>query len=146
VLACAFTILDEHGGGKALGTKTETHQFDDLNPDLPSHETIVFSLRDKTYTIDLNKVHVVQMDDALAPFIAVARPVAAASARQRNRKSVHRETSAACRAWLKTQPDIPPVKERGRIPEELVERWRAAGSPRVTAPADPGSFQTPTLS
>lgn len=89
-------------------------------------ETVHFSLNGTAYEIDLTSVHAEELRAALAPYINAGRRATGASPRvaaARNRAPRNSETSEI-RAWAK-QTGLK-VSERGRIPAEIVEAYRAA--------------------
>jgi len=84
--------------------------------------TVQFSLGGVAYEIDLTHEHAAELSAALAPYVQVARrrtvtPRAATS----TGKSVDLK---AARAWLRSQGHQ--VSDRGRIPADLLETYRAS--------------------
>lgn len=121
--------------------------FDDLDPtgQTAADENVQFAFRGQVYEIDLSKENVGQLEGVLERFINAARKVTTTRAPGGKRTQKERDEAAAARAWLKTQPGVK-LSERGRIPAELMTRWRAAGSPRVSAGSAPGpAFKAPSL-
>ena len=104
-------------------------------------ETVHFALEKHVFKIDLRKENRVKLEEALAPFIARAQPadpeyrraVAPVNGGGRNGTPVQqarsrrnprdRQRAAEMRDWANTQPDIPHVSERGRIPKDVVEKF-----------------------
>ncbi|WP_147915800.1 histone-like nucleoid-structuring protein Lsr2 [Ruania zhangjianzhongii] len=104
-----------------MATKTIVELSDDLDG-TPAQHTVRFALEDSIYEIDLNSANRDKLVGAMAPFAAAAR-------------RVHRAGSAggatpvdarAVREWARVN-DIE-VPARGRIPDRVVEQYRAAGN------------------
>ena len=111
-----------------MAQKVQTLFVDDLDGS-EAEGTVRFGLDGTEYEIDLNTKHAQQLRDALARYVAAARRTgASASARQpaRNRRkaTASAPNSTAVREWAKTQGIE--VKDRGRIPAELVVKFQAA--------------------
>ena len=90
-------------------------------------ETVHFSLDGSAYEIDLTTEHAAELREALASYISAARrtqraasgrPAAAAKRPNRNPET------AAIRAWADANGHK--VSDRGRIPAEVIEAYRAA--------------------
>ncbi|MFJ4167609.1 Lsr2 family protein [Microbacterium sp. NPDC089698] len=90
-------------------------------------ETVHFSLDGSAYEIDLTSAHAADLRAALAPFVssgrrtqraATGRPSAAAKRPNRNPET------AAIRAWAGDNGYK--LSERGRIPADVIEAYRAA--------------------
>ena len=92
-------------------------------------ETIAFALEGVNYEIDLSKRNVNGLRRALKPYVEGGRKVGRASV-NRAAKGRRRSTSARtegydraeARAWAKSHRIK--VAPRGRISNEVVERWR----------------------
>ena len=85
-------------------------------------ETIAFALDGKSYEIDLNERNAAALRAALEPFITVARST---RARARARGEAGRERDAkAIRLWAQAQGLT--IAARGRIPSEVIEKYRAS--------------------
>ncbi len=89
--------------------------------------TIRFGLDGTDYEIDLNTEHAQQLRDALARYIVAGRRTGA-SARQpsrgRRKSTASAPNTSEVREWAKAQGID--VKDRGRIPAELVVKFQAA--------------------
>jgi hypothetical protein len=88
-------------------------------------ETVTFGLDGKEYAIDLNKKNARALRDAIAPYVAHARPVGGRGARRSASKA---NTGGAApseiRAWARENGfDVP---ERGRVAAEVREAYAAA--------------------
>ena len=90
-------------------------------------ETIRFSLKGRSYDIDLSETNAAKLSEALAPFIAVARPVStvAKSERSRTARGTSRATElTAIREWANRNGHT--VSSRGRVPQSVVEAYEAS--------------------
>jgi hypothetical protein len=98
---------------------------DDINGE-PGARTVTFALESKSYEIDLTDDHVSALRQALAPWMAAARPVRPAGEvpAPRRRPDVGEPTAAEVRAWAREAGLS--VPDRGRLPDHLRERYAAA--------------------
>ena len=98
-------------------------------------ETMIFSIGNETYEIDLSKSNAKKFRDALSAYVSAARrvrggrgrPPARQAARGRGRRSrsgAGSATPAQVRAWARSKGIK--VNERGRIAADVVERYEAA--------------------
>ncbi|MFV0459691.1 MAG: Lsr2 family protein [Actinomycetales bacterium] len=90
-------------------------------------ETVVFALDGVSYEIDLNSENAGRLRDELAEWVSHARNVRSGSSRGRAAKSPAARKSAdnaTIRSWA--QEEGFNVKDRGRIPAEVVEAYHAA--------------------
>ena len=104
-------------------------------------KTVHFALEKNVFAIDLRPANEEKLRELLAPYISKARaadpgyrrtvapvngggrngtPVQQARSRRNPRD---RQRAAEMRDWANTQPDIPHVSERGRIPKDVVEKF-----------------------
>jgi hypothetical protein len=88
-----------------------------------AEETVNFGLDGKNYAIDLNAEHAAKLREALAPYVAHARPASG-----RGRRSAGKATGgpapAEIRAWARENGfDVP---DRGRVSAEVREAYAAA--------------------
>ncbi len=90
-----------------------------------AEETVTFGLDGKEYVIDLNKKNARSLRDALAPFVAHARPVSSRGARRGATKvAAGGAAPSEIRAWARDNGfDVP---ERGRVAAEVREAYAAA--------------------
>jgi Lsr2 len=95
-------------------------------------ETVNFALDGRQYEIDLTNDHANEMRAALDRYVRAARKVGGRQGRAAAKATVTKTTAAvdyspqAVRAWAKANKiDVSP---RGRIPQSLVDRFRAAGN------------------
>jgi hypothetical protein len=90
-------------------------------------ETVRFSVDGKDYEIDLNTGNVEQLRSALADYIRLGRKVGGSvrrTGRARGRNSAREPNPSDVREWAKGQGIE--VKDRGRVPTELVVKFKAA--------------------
>ena len=87
-------------------------------------ETVTFGLDGKEFAIDLNKKNARSLRDALAPYVAHARPVSSRSGRRSSAKAAGGAAPSEIRAWARENGfDVP---ERGRVAAEVREAYAAA--------------------
>jgi hypothetical protein len=104
--------------------------IDDINGQ-PADESLTFGLDGVQYEIDLTAKNATKLRDALAPFVAggtkLRRGVAAAprgrTVRARVTARPDREVNQAIRDWARSK-NIE-VSDRGRIKQEIVDRYHA---------------------
>ncbi len=116
-----------------MAKQTVIQMTDDLDGS-EATQSIEFSVRGKSYTIDLSDSNAADFDDALAPYIAAAEKSggaqpARASARRagapRQRASGDVDPKQV-RAWAEANGVA--VSPRGRIKANIVEQYRAANA------------------
>lgn len=96
-----------------------------------AEETIVFSLDGAGYEIDLNAKNAAALHKALEKYVRGARRSSTPPGTRRSRSASRRSTRSAevdpkaVRAWAQEQGLE--VSNRGRIPAEILDRYRAAG-------------------
>jgi nucleoid-associated protein Lsr2 len=105
-----------------MAQKIQTLFIDDLDGS-EAEGTVRFGLDGTEYEIDLNAEHAQALRDALARYVRAARR-AGGGARRPARGGRRAVDSTEVREWAKAQGIE--VKERGRIPAELVARFKAA--------------------
>ncbi len=105
-----------------------------------AEQTVEFSYRGKSYSLDLNDHNASELDDVLAPYITAAEKAggvkSGASSRgsrsggSRLRSSAGSTTSGPdpkdVRAWAETNGVQ--VSARGRIPANVIEQYKAANT------------------
>jgi hypothetical protein len=89
-----------------------------------AEETVSFGLDGKEYSIDLNEKNARGLRDALAPYVAHARPVATRGGRRSAAKSTGGPAPSEIRAWARENGFN--VPERGRVSAEVREAYAAA--------------------
>ena len=109
-----------------MAQKIQTLFIDDLDGSA-AEGTVRFALDGTEYEIDLNTKHARELRDALTRYVGAARRVAA-TARRPGRGARRGPGSGLntteVREWAKAQGIE--VKDRGRVPAELVARFKAA--------------------
>lgn len=105
-----------------MATRTIVELSDDLDGTAAQH-TVRFSLEGSTYEIDLNSANRDKLVAAMAPFAAAARRVRAGGAAAAQTQAP--VDSRAVREWARVNNVQVPA--RGRIPNQVIEQYRAAG-------------------
>lgn len=85
----------------------------------PADTTVTFAIGGHYYEIDLADEHARILGEAMAPFVAAARPVRPSGSRPRTRS--RRAVSMDIRRWARENGIS--VAERGRISSEVVQRY-----------------------
>jgi len=104
--------------------------IDDINGQA-ADETVTFALDGVQYQIDLTSKNAAKLRNALAPFVAAGTKIARSAAptgrgrdaRGRGSGRSDRAQNQAIREWATTKGI--PVSDRGRIKQEIVDRYRA---------------------
>jgi hypothetical protein len=110
-----------------VAQKIQTVFVDDLDGS-EAEGTVRFGLDGSEYEIDLNATHAQALREALAPYVSAARRSGAAA--RRPARATGRRAPASglntteVREWAKAQGID--VKDRGRVPAELVVKFKAA--------------------
>ena len=108
-----------------MAHKIQTLFIDDLDGS-EAEGTVRFGLDGTEYEIDLNAGHAQALRDALSRYVQAARRAGGGARRpaRGGRRAAGGVDSTEVREWAKAQ-DIE-VKDRGRVPAELVARFKAA--------------------
>jgi len=109
-----------------MAQKIQTFFIDDLDGS-EAEGTVLFGLDGTHYEIDLSTGHAKELRTALARYIDVGRKVTSPARRagQIGRKApANGISNTEVRAWAKAQGLD--VKERGRIPADLIAQYQAA--------------------
>ena len=108
-----------------MAQKVQTLFIDDLDGG-EADGTVRFGLDGTEYEIDLNAEHAQQLRDVLARYVSAARRVGRAgqSARSGRRAPANGLDTTEVREWAKAQGID--VKDRGRVPAELMVKFKAA--------------------
>jgi len=109
-----------------MAQKIQTFFVDDIDGS-EAEGTVLFGLDGTQYEIDLSTSHAKELRTALARYIEAGRRVTGTTRRagQNGRKAPANSTSnTEVRAWAKTHGLQ--VKERGRIPAQVITQYRAA--------------------
>ena len=109
-----------------VAQKIQTLFIDDLDGSA-AEGTVRFALDGTEYEIDLNEEHAKELREALARYVGAARRANGAArqpARTGRRAPVGGLNTTEVREWAKAQGIE--VKDRGRVPAELVVKFKAA--------------------
>jgi hypothetical protein len=114
-------------GRKTVAQKIQTVFVDDLDGS-EAEGTVRFGLDGSEYEIDLNADHAQALREALAPYVGAARRAGGGAARRPARTPRRAPATGLntteVREWAKSQGID--VKDRGRVPAELVVKFKAA--------------------
>jgi hypothetical protein len=106
-----------------MATRTITSLVDDTDGS-EAQETVEFSLDGTTYEIDLSDHNAKKLRDALEPWVSKARKT---GGRRRARgDGAGKADLKAVRAWAAS--NNVELSKRGRIPQSVLEKYRAAGN------------------
>jgi hypothetical protein len=111
-----------------MAQKVQTLLIDDIDGG-EAEGTVRFGLDGAEYEIDLSAGHAEALRKALAPYVSAARRAPGGAGRRPGR-SGRRAASAGApgptsvREWAKSQGIE--VKDRGRVPAELIVKFKAA--------------------
>lgn len=97
--------------------------------------TVRFGIDGAEYEIDLSAAHNAELRDALGKYVSHARKVTARGARPAGRRPSPVDTTAV-RAWARDNGID--IKERGRVPADVVARYQAAAG-ALAAACHPGA-------
>ena len=108
-----------------MAQKVQTLFVDDIDGSA-ADGTVRFGLDGTDYEIDLNTENAQALRDALARYVGAARKVSGGTRRQvrSGRKASASVNTTEVREWAKAQGIE--VKDRGRVPAELVVKFKAA--------------------
>ena len=109
-----------------MAQKVQTIFIDDLDGS-QADGTVRFGLDGTEYEIDLNAEHAQQLRDVLASYVSAARRTGGSAGRpSRNGRRTQPAglNTTEVREWAKAQGID--VKDRGRVPSELVAKFKAA--------------------
>jgi Lsr2 len=109
-----------------MAQKVQTLFIDDIDGGA-AEGTVRFSLDGTHYEIDLSGEHNDELHKALQRYIAHARKIGGASrrpARNGGRRGAGGIDTTAVRTWAREQGID--VKERGRVPADVVAKYQAA--------------------
>jgi len=108
-----------------MARKVSIVLVDDLNGG-PADETVQFKVGSTGYEIDLSAANAAAFRGHLAPFIKYARHAGRAPRPRGGQGASARAHNGSIRAWAKEHGIA--IKDRGRIPAHVVERYEAASS------------------
>ena len=109
-----------------MAQKIQTLLIDDLDSS-QADGTVRFGLDGTDYEIDLNAEHTQQLRDALARYVGAARRTSGSTrrpSRTGRTPQANGLNTTEVREWAKAQGID--VKDRGRIPAELIVKFKAA--------------------
>jgi Lsr2 len=108
-----------------MAQKVQTLFIDDLDGS-EAEGTVQFGLDGTSYEIDLNSKHAEALRKSLASYVEASRKISASRRPSRTRRpsAPNGINSTAVREWARSQGIE--VKERGRIPAELVVKFKTA--------------------
>ena len=106
---------------------TITRKVDDYDGQTEGAETIRFALADQTWEIDLAPENAAKLAKALDPFINKAREVV------KKQSGAGNGELAAIREWAAAQNPPIEVAAKGRIAQDVVDRFHAAHPSPPTA-------------
>jgi hypothetical protein len=107
-----------------MAQKIQTLFIDDIDGG-EAEGTVRFALDGAEYEIDLSAKHSDEFRDALKDYIAHARKVGGAARRgTRSARKLGAFDSVAVRAWARENGYD--IKDRGRVPAEVVAKYRQA--------------------
>jgi hypothetical protein len=108
-----------------MAQQIQTLFIDDIDGG-PAAGTVRFGLDGTDYEIDLSAAHSEELHQVLAGYVARARKAAGTARRgSRGRRPAGVPDTRKVREWAKGQGID--VKERGRVPAEVIEKYQAAG-------------------
>jgi uncharacterized membrane protein len=125
MIVYAYALFNEWNGVH-VAQKIQTLFIDDIDGS-EAEGTVRFALDGAEYEIDLNAKHAEALRKALSRYVEAARRSGGASrktARAGRRAAASGLNTTEVREWAKAQGIE--VKDRGRVPAELVVRFRAA--------------------
>ena len=100
-------LIDDLDGGEAAGT-------------------VRFGLDGAEYEIDLSAAHTEELRKELQQYLEHARRTGTARSASRTRRGSAAVDTAKVREWARGQGID--VRERGRVPAEVIEKYKAAGA------------------
>ena len=109
-----------------MAQKVQTLFVDDLDGSA-AEGTVRFGLDGTDYEIDLNTEHAQALRDALARYVSAGRRAAGGTrrpVRSGRKASANGVNATEVREWAKEQGIE--VKDRGRVPADLVVKFKAA--------------------
>jgi Lsr2 len=106
-----------------LAQQIQTLFVDDIDGS-EAEGTARFGLDGTDYEIDLSVAHSEELHKVLAPYIAHARKAGGTRRPARSRRNANAVDTHRVREWAKEQGIE--IKERGRVPANIVEKYRLA--------------------
>lgn len=106
---------------------TVTSKVCDVDPKHGDAESVVYGTAGEFFTADLCEADRGKLDKALEPYLAVGTPVELRDL-ARNGNTGGGFNPSVVRSWA--QANGIPIADKGRVPAETVEKWRAATQPK----------------
>lgn len=109
-----------------MAQKVQTVFIDDLDGS-QADGTVRFGLDGTHYEIDLNAVHADELRNLLRRYVTAGRKVAGVArrpTRNEGRAAVNGLNTTEIREWARAQGME--IKERGRVPADVIAKFRAA--------------------
>ena len=109
-----------------MAQQIQTLFIDDIDGG-PAEGTVRFGLDGTDYEIDLSTAHTEELHKALAGYVTHARKAAGPARRgPRGRRGAGPLDTRMVREWARAEGID--IKERGRVPAQVMEKYKAAGA------------------
>ena len=109
-----------------MAQQIQTLFIDDIDGG-PAEGTVRFGLDGTDYEIDLSTAHSEELHKVLAGYVTHARKAGGTARRgPRGRRPADSLDTRKVREWAKAEGID--IKERGRVPAMVIERYKAAGA------------------
>jgi hypothetical protein len=109
-----------------MAQQIQTLFVDDIDGG-PAEGTVRFGLDGTDYEMDLSTAHSEELHKVLAGYVTHARKATGTTLRGfRGRRPADQLDTRKVREWAKGQGIN--IKERGRVPAKVIEKYRAAGA------------------
>ena len=103
-----------------MSRRTVVEMTDDLDGG-KADETVTFALDNKSYQVDLSRRNAARLRKELERYITAGR----ITARPTRKRTAPDTDSVAIRKWAESNGSA--VNKRGRIPQDIVDRFHEAG-------------------
>ena len=108
-----------------MASKTTVELLDDVDGK-PAAETLTFGIDGTSYEIDLSDKNAKALRKALEPYVEAGRRTGGRLTRANAKPVATAVDNTAVRAWAASNGIE--LSARGRIPGEVIEKYRAAGN------------------
>ncbi len=109
-----------------MAQQIQTLFIDDIDGG-PAEGTVRFGLDGTDYEIDLSTAHSEELHTVLAGYVTCARKANGTARRgPRGRRGADPFDTRKVREWARAEGID--IKERGRVPAEVIEKYKAAGA------------------
>jgi hypothetical protein len=105
---------------------SKTILLDDLDPTVEATETVLFSIDGTAFEIDLGEKNAAAIRSALSKYTKAGRGFTIRELVKRTENGNGFDPQIV-RAWAQMKGLA--ISDKGRVPEEVVNQWRSAGSP-----------------